>query len=150
MQFSPINVSVPFLVSTCDVEVLKMCLLRAFLVIYLFSVVRGHFDVTNSNHDEEIALLTRRLVEEMNSKDLETHDVVLLTILENEKSRRRLDDLMRSMIEALPKENVVTTPKLNKVIRNERTRKAKLVIIMSDSSHGVLNLLNVSLTTTNH
>ena len=109
-------------------------------MIFLISQVRGLIEVRQKNQYEEVSNLVRKLIVEMNFKDSTTRDVVFLKFMVNEKSQQKLDDIIESVIKLVPKNNIVTTPKLREVTRNERTRKAAMIIIVSDSSDGVSRL----------
>ena len=114
-------------------KIIKMLVVKLFAIIFFTELVCGFVSIPQNHQDEEISAIVRRLIEEFNSKEPQTSDVVLLKSLVDEKHRQRLEDISQSVVKAIPEENIVTTPQVNKVIRNERTRKATWIIIISDS-----------------
>ena len=118
----------------------KMLSVKIFLIFWLCKFAQGRLLSPQKNgNNEQISSLVKSLVVEINSKDSSTRDVAVLKFPVDENSRLRLDDIARSIIEALPMENIVTKPKMSDVTGNERMRmrKATVIIIISDATNGV-------------
>ena len=111
---------------------------KIFLVVFLCGFeVQGKLFVSKNTKNEDVSLLVTKLAVEMNSKDSSTRDVVILKFPVTATARHDVDDIVHSIVESLPRENIVTIPELNQVTNNERTRNAALIIIVSDASNGV-------------
>ena len=109
-------------------------------MILFCSGVSGKFLKAQDSHGRnKISDFVQKLMIEINRHDTATKDVVLLAYADNYRYRNDLIDTAELIVKVLPKENIVTFPNIDVAAKNERMRKAAVIIIISDATSGVNN-----------
>jgi hypothetical protein len=109
-----------------------MFVVKVILVICLCNVIKGNRLLEVKNQDENLANFVKSLIIDLDSQQSETHDVALLKLGKYRSTKRKVDEMFESVVYAIPKENLVITPKLSEVSRNRDMKKAAVIIIVSD------------------
>lgn len=91
----------------------------------------------NENCSEKISFFIRDVMIKLNSKDSSTRDVVLLKLVMLESSKKIVDDIHNNLLQSIPKENPIITPKSTETIGARNIRKNVVIIIVSDVSDSV-------------
>lgn len=109
-----------------------MLILKIVLVVLVnCCLIRGHL-VIDSNGFEKASNFVRDVITKLNSEDSSTRDVILFRLGLYKSSKRTVDDIYESLIDAVPKENIVVTPRLDEVSDIKNIRKTAVIIIVSD------------------
>jgi hypothetical protein len=106
--------------------------LKIFVVICCFSFIDGKRLIEIKNHHENVLNFVKNLMTDLNSQNSAKTDVVLLRLGVYKNTKRTVDDIYESLIDALPKENALMTPQLNKIQIGRDMKKAGVIVIVSD------------------
>lgn len=119
-----------------------MFLVKIFSVVLICGLVQCQLEGNHETNHEKASSYVRKVLEDFNRKSSATHDVVLLRLSVYKRLERQVDEIYESMIHAIPKENPVMMPRLSDMSKTKDTRKAAVIIIVSDVDDTVSLLLN--------
>lgn len=118
-----------------------MFLVRICWVVLLSSIIQGFQLLEVDRKDEKVSSLVKSILEDLNSRESDTHDVALLRLEFDEAAKHRVNDVSEALIKAFPNKNLVITPSLGEQLENCDIREATVVIIVSDINDGVSKII---------
>jgi hypothetical protein len=111
-------------------KILNEIILVALLSDFVMS--NQLMEVKSCSGNDEFSFLVKNIIEDLNFRDSSTNDVVLLRLRLNKRMKEKINEIFESLISAIPKENVVTAPRLTRISKNNEMREAAVIIIVSD------------------
>lgn len=106
-----------------------MLLMKVIYVVTLCMTIEGNSLMEVLVEKDSAALFVKNILAEFNSQD-STHEVALLRL--HEKEKQTVDDICERLMSEMPKENIVMTPNLLEKTQTRDTKKASVIIIVSD------------------
>lgn len=106
-----------------------MLLIKIISVILICKFAQGNslLEVTDKN---QVNSFVKKVIGGLNSRETATYDVALLHFYDKEK--QKVEDIVVDLLMAIPKENIVITPKLTEKVTTRDARNAAVIIIVSD------------------
>lgn len=86
---------------------------------------------------EKVPYLVQNVITKLNAQDRSTRDVVLLKLGVFESSRQIIDDFHNNLLQLVPKENAIVTPRSDETTKVRSVRKNVVIVIISDVSDSV-------------
>jgi hypothetical protein len=121
---------------------MKVTIVLVICFPIIVTLSSGHRLFESQNSKDNFAPFVKNLMEKLNTKNSETHDVVILPLGLYKSSIEKAHDVYEELIRVIPDGNVVTTPKIQEVLNKNNIRKAAVIIIVSDVHNGVSFTIN--------